>query len=185
MGKLRPGHLIEAGFWLSFAALAYYYSFEFDQPIEIYKFGASSWPRAIILLIALAALAQLWWQSRYGDEDLPEEIDIKPSEGAETATVHAESKQAYYFRIGGLFLLPLLYAYFMNDLGFYASTPFFIVGVMWLMGERRWKYLLGVMAAAYIVIVIIFAKFLYVGLPVGNISPFYDFSNWLLVLLRG
>lgn len=184
MGKLRPGHLVETAFWLVFAALAYFYSFEFDRSIEIYKYGASSWPRAVILLIAVAAIAQFYWQWRYGDEDLADQPDAAVAV-ADEDTSETESSLSYYLRVGALFLMPLVYAYFMNDLGFYAMTPFFIFAVMWLMGERRWIHLLAVTLAVYVVIVIVFAKFLYVGLPTGNVSPFYEFSNWLLVVLRG
>ena len=56
MGKLRIGHLVEAGFWLGLCLFLYIYSFEFDKDIEIYKFGATAWPRAVILLIAIAAI---------------------------------------------------------------------------------------------------------------------------------
>lgn len=187
MGNLRPGHLVEAAFWLGFAALAFIFSFEFDRPIDVYKLGATAWPRAVILLIALAAVGQLYWHWRFGDEETVE-IDEPPSSEAASSTVGeeaAETRLRYYLRLGALFVLPLLYAYFMSDLGFYAMTPFFIVAVLWLLGERRWRYLLGVTVFVYAFIIIIFAKFLYVGLPTGSVSPFYDYSNWLLVLLRG
>ena len=35
MGKLRIGHLVEAGLWLSLCLFLYVYSFEFDRDIEI------------------------------------------------------------------------------------------------------------------------------------------------------
>ncbi|MGD2173591.1 MAG: tripartite tricarboxylate transporter TctB family protein, partial [Gammaproteobacteria bacterium] len=68
MGKLRTGHLVEAGLWLCLCLFLYTFSFQFERPIEIYKFGASAWPRAIILLMAIAALGQLYHQWKYGDE---------------------------------------------------------------------------------------------------------------------
>ena len=43
MGKLRSVHLIEALAWLAIAAIFFIYSFEFNQKIEIYKFGATAW----------------------------------------------------------------------------------------------------------------------------------------------
>ena len=67
MGNLRTGHLVEGAIWLSLCLFLYTYSFEFDQSIEIYKFGASAWPRTIILLIAIAAIGQLLQQWKYGD----------------------------------------------------------------------------------------------------------------------
>ena len=35
MGKLRMGHLVEAGLWLTLCLFLYIYSFEFDRDIEI------------------------------------------------------------------------------------------------------------------------------------------------------
>ena len=60
MGYLRTGHLVEGAIWLSLCLFLYAYSFEFDRNIEIYKFGATSWPRSIILLIAIAAIGQIF-----------------------------------------------------------------------------------------------------------------------------
>ena len=42
--------------WLAFAALAYFLTYEFDQPLRGYALGASTWPRAIILMIGLGAI---------------------------------------------------------------------------------------------------------------------------------
>jgi hypothetical protein len=68
MGKLRTGHLVEAGLWLGLCLFLYIYSFEFEKDIEIYKFGATAWPRTIILLIAIAALGQFFHHWKRGDE---------------------------------------------------------------------------------------------------------------------
>ncbi len=46
MGNLRTGHIVEGAIWLSLCLFLFAYSFEFDRDIEIYKFGASAWPRA-------------------------------------------------------------------------------------------------------------------------------------------
>lgn len=183
MGKLTRGHLIEAAIWLGFAVFAFIFSFQFDQSIEIYRYGAASWPRAVILIMVLAALGQLYWHWRYGDAGSG--TSIGGSSHQDEVQADGESRLHYFIRVGGILGLPIIYAYFMSDIGFYASTPFFIAAVMFLMGERRPQYLIGITLLAYVLIVVIFAKWLYVGLPVGNVSPFYEFSNQLLVLLRG
>ena len=59
MRNLKPGHIAEAAFWLALAGFFYVKSFGFDREIEIYRFGAAAWPRALLLLIALAAVGQL------------------------------------------------------------------------------------------------------------------------------
>ena len=42
---------VEGLIWLVFAALVYALTFEFDQPLRGYAFGATAWPRAILSLI--------------------------------------------------------------------------------------------------------------------------------------
>ena len=85
MGRLRIGHLVEAAFWLGLCLVLYVYSFEFDKDIEIYKFGATAWPRAIILLIAIAAIGQLVHHWFKGDEASSKMISAAVDDGAEEA----------------------------------------------------------------------------------------------------
>ena len=56
MGKLSKPDIFEAAFWLLLAIVFFAVSFSFNQPIEIYKFGATGWPRVILFLMALIAL---------------------------------------------------------------------------------------------------------------------------------
>ncbi len=237
MGNLKTGHLVEAGLWLGLCAFLYGFSFEFDKEIEIYKYGASAWPRAIILLIALAALGQLAYHWKYGDEDAEGIIGAASDDGAETVaeeTGHNSLKwylstfiilalPFVYIRlpgfliegfalgesgaaivkivlaailvgiyvhmtrrnhVGGMLALPLFFAALMEDMGFYALTPFFIVAVMVLMGERRGNWIAAITALIYGLILLIFVKLLYVGLPTGNLRPFYDFGTWLVSILQ-
>ena len=67
MGRLTKGQIVEAAFWLILVVFFFAYSFEFNNDIEIYKYGATLWPRTILLLIALAAIGQLLDQRRNGD----------------------------------------------------------------------------------------------------------------------
>ena len=39
--------------------------------------------------------------------------------------------------VGGMLALPIFFAALLEDMGFYATAPFFVIGVMFLMGERR------------------------------------------------
>lgn len=237
MGKLRPGHFIEVGLWLTLAAVLYLYSFEFDQSIEIYKYGAVAWPRAVILLMVVAAVGQFLYHWKSGDEATSGTIGAATDDGAEEAAVESghSSIQWYlstfvlllipfaYMRIpdwvvrilsldvealpsiklvcagvliglyvflvrrnhvGGMLALPILFAALLEDLGFYATAPFFIIGVMFLMGERRPKWMAIVMALIMGILLFLFVSLLYVGLPTGNIHPFYDFGNWVVTLLQ-
>ncbi|MEC8146469.1 MAG: tripartite tricarboxylate transporter TctB family protein, partial [Pseudomonadota bacterium] len=66
MGQLSKPHLIEAAIWSLIVAVFFGYTFEVNQPIEIYKFGATGWPRVIILLLLIVNLGNLYHQFRNG-----------------------------------------------------------------------------------------------------------------------
>jgi len=237
MGKLRIGHLVEGALWLSLCLFLYVYSFEFDKNIEIYKFGASAWPRTIILLMAIAALGQLFHHWKRGDEVSSDTIGAAVDDGSEEAAhqAHHESLGWYlstlallvipfaYMRVPdwiaawmdadgttlhvlrlvcaailiGIFLtqvrrnmvrailtLPLFFAALLEDMGFYSLAPFFIIGVMFLFGESRPKPMIAVMALIYGLLMLLFVNILFVGLPLGNIRPFYDIGSWVVTVLQ-
>lgn len=237
MGNLRTGHLVEAGLWLSLCLFLYVYSFEFDQGIEIYKFGATAWPRTIILLMAIAAIGQLAHHWYKGDESTSDMISAAVDDGAEEAAHEAHHEGfkwylstfallsipfiymrvpdwiaagmgtegtglhiirvvtaailiaivVYYIRLHRVrvaLMLPLFFAALLEDFGFYTLAPFFIIGVMYMFGERRPKPMLLIMALIFGLLLMLFVKILFVGLPVGNIRPFYDIGNWVVTVLQ-
>jgi hypothetical protein len=237
MGKLRTGHLVEAGLWLGLCLFLYIYSFEFEKDIEIYKFGATAWPRTIILLITIAALGQLFHHWKRGDDSSSEIINAATDDGAEEAAhdshhedikwyastfglllipfaymhipdwiaalMSAEGTAVhiirivcaailigifiYYMRrnmVGAILTLPLFFAAMLENMGFYSLAPFFIIGVMFLFGEQRPKPMMAVMALIFGLLMLLFVKILFVGLPVGNIHPFYDIGSWVVTVLQ-
>ena len=72
----------------------------------------------------------------------------------------------------------------LEDLGFYSMAPLFIVGVTLLMGERRPQWIALTAALIMGVLLFTFVSLLYVGLPTGNISPFYDLSHWIVTMIQ-
>ena len=56
MTNVKKGHLLETFLWLIIVAVFYGFSFEFDQEIEIYKYGATGWPRAILIILLIVIL---------------------------------------------------------------------------------------------------------------------------------
>lgn len=87
-------------------------------------------------------------------------------------------------KVGAILALPILFAAMLQDLGFYAIAPFFILGVMYLMGEKRVKWMVPITVLLYGLILFLFLNLLYVGLPTGNVSPFYDFGTWVVKVLQ-
>lgn len=229
--------MVEAGLWLSLCLFLFIYSFEFNQEIEIYKFGASAWPRAIILLIAIAAIGQLVHHWLRGDESSSETIGAAVDDGSGEAAheahhedikwyastfallvipfaymrvpewiaalVSAEGSTVHIIRVicavvligifmfymrrnllGAMLTLPLLFAVLLEDMGFYSMAPLFIIGVMFMMGERKAKPMMIVAALIFGLLMLLFVKILYVGLPIGNIRPFYDIGSWVVTVLQ-
>ena len=212
MGKLNIGHIVETGLWLALALFLYIYSFEFEKDIEIYKFGATAWPRAILLLIVIAALGQLVYYWKKGEDTASNMISAASDDGAEegakdhsslswylgtfgllvlpfiymlvpdwiAAAMGAEGSGLHAIRlitaaillvifafsvrdnlVGGILALPIFFAALLQDIGFYSLAPFFILAVMYLMGERRVKPMVLIMALIFGLVDIL----LHVGKP--------------------
>ena len=176
MGRLTRGQVFEVLFWLAFAVLAYALSFSFDRNIEIYRFNATGWPRVVILVIVLAACGQLvqYWIGA-GRQQRASAKDQEATSGGGDVSV---------IRLAATLLLPFFYALLLDYTGFYVTTPIFIFAFLLLLGERRVHLLLAATVVIYLLLLFLFTKLFYVGLPVGYWQPFYDISNWLLVLLQ-
>lgn len=175
MGRLTRAHLIEGAVFLFIVALFYGFSFQFNQPIEIYRFGATAWPRVVLLLLLLATLGNLWFQYRNGSasqatigQGAQDEVDL--------------STPGLKLRILMVLLTPFVFAWLLKPVGIYFSAPFFIAAVIWLFGERRWKAILVMTLVIYCLFIGLFLVILNAPLPQGNVSPFYDFSAWILTL---
>ncbi len=200
MQRLSRGTIIETVLWLCFALFAYYFSFEFDRDFETYKFNATGWPRTVILLIVIAALLNIFMLWRKGEdkgdrdmlsslsrEDLEKaKAELEAKAGGATLKTEEEDIRGTknWIRVLSILFLPVAYAWFLEPVGFYALTPFFILFFLILAGERRWQALASVTVGIYVTLVFVFGKLLYINLPVGVQEPFYSFSNWLLVWIR-
>ena len=181
MKRLTTRQWLEVAFWLVFAGLAYIFSFGFSRDIEMYKFGAAGWPRVLIFLIVAAAIGQLI-QLLLGRE--ADARGVAANAQSSSADVAGRHDRASITRMGLTLALPIVYAGLLNYTGYYFTTPFFLAGYLYLIGERRVKWLVIVPIVIWVVLTILFTRFLYVGLPVGYWPGFYDFSNWLIVLIR-
>jgi hypothetical protein len=134
MGNLKNSDLVEVAFWLLIAAIFFSVSFNFNQPIEIYKFGATGWPRVILILIGLAALGNLYHslkngskiqKGRVGASEAPDQVNY-------TSVVD-------YLKTAWILLIPLLYAISLKPVGFYFGTPFFYLTCYACLGRTKSK----------------------------------------------
>ena len=176
MGRLNRSHIIEAVIWLLIVGVFFAYSFEFNQDIEIYKFGATAWPRVVIFLLLIAAIGNLYYQYKNGSDEQLGLIGV--SESVEEDDVFADPKTLR--RMIAVLFTPFIFAWLLKPVGIYFSAPFFIAAVMWLFGERRWKAIVGMTLVIYAIFLGLFLVVLNAPLPQGNTSPFYDFSAWIL-----
>jgi hypothetical protein len=168
--------MIEAVVWFLIVAVFYVYSFEFNQEIEIYKFGATAWPRVVIGLLLIATIGNLYYQYKNGS-DIQGGMLGSPDDSEEKSLF---SDGPALTRMIIVLLTPFLFAFLLRPVGIYFSAPFFIAAIMVLFGERSLKSILIMTAIIYVIFVGLFLVILNAPLPQGNVSPFYDFSAWML-----
>ncbi len=175
MGRLKRGHMIEAAIWLLIAAVFFGYSFEFNQPIEIYKFGATAWPRVVVVLLVVATLGNLYYSYLYGSSAQQGRMGISNEEPQTDF-----SDPGTLTKMLAVLFTPFIFAWLLKPVGIYFAAPFFIAAIMWLFGERRIKAILIMTAVIYVIFLGLFLVILNAPLPQGNTSPFYDYSAWIL-----
>lgn len=176
MGRLDRSHIIEAIVWFAIVLVFYIFSFEFNQPIEIYRFGATAWPRVVTFLLLLATIGNVYYQFKYGSAVQEGRVGFSENgdEGADF------SHMPTLIRMCAVLFTPFLFAWLLKPVGIYFAAPFFIAAIMWLFGERRLKAILIVTLFIYFLFLLLFLVILNAPLPQGNTSPFYDFSAWIL-----
>jgi len=174
---MTKGELFEVAIWLIFAVGAFALTYKFDQEIEIYKFGANGWPRVVIILIVLAALGQLF-------HDIKARLARGASDEKKASAASTRGGAEYALRMGAILVTPFVFAFLLDAVGFYVLAPIFIAVLLYIGGERRWGRIIGISLFIYALAILFFAKLLFVGLPTGNVHPFYDISNWLLIMIR-
>jgi len=118
MGKLSKPDIFEAAFWLLLAVIFFAVSFSFNQPIEIYKFGATGWPRVILFLMALIALGNFYHAYSKGSKAQEGRVGAKENDDPIEYT-----SMGQYIKTGTILVLPLLYGLSLKPVGFYSGTP--------------------------------------------------------------
>ena len=172
--KRRLGIFVEWGLWMALGLIAYNITHVFDKPIESYRYGATGWPRFILLSIMAGATLQFIFQLVVNKTSADDDGEA----GAFTALWPPN------LRMLAVFFMPLLYLWLVPRTGFYLTTPIFIVAYMVVLGVRSWKPLVFVTGLVCSLILLIFTRFFYVALPVGNWQPFYDINNAIIVAVR-
>jgi len=168
---------LEWALWIALAAAGYWLTFEFDEPLDVYRFGASGWPRFLLLCIVVGASLQ----AIFGFLQIRREAG--PAADRRAGAAAAERLRLSPMLLG-IFSLPLAYLVLMPRVGFFVVTPVFVLAFLWVLQVRRVRLLIGVTAIAYGLVLLIFVRLFYVALPVGNWPVFYDVNNWIVVAVR-
>jgi len=159
--------------WLAFAALAYFLTYEFDQPLRGYALGATTWPRAIILMIGLGAVGLLVSGLLNPGAETDRSADLDGSFDAESEASPPAASTAEFWRQALepkrllTFGLPLVYVVAMHRFGFLFVSPVFLLAYMVLFGYRKWRVLIAVNLAIYAVVLLVFVRLLYTHFPPG------------------
>ena len=175
MRQFTKLHFIESTVWVSLVILLFAFSFEFDKEIEIYKFGAAGWPRAVLGMLMLVIIGNIFHQMRHGDNIQTGRVGVSEDDMNDVDRTLGSVVTLTLF-----LLAPLLYAWSLKPIGFYSATPFFIASIICLLGEFRVRRVLSITALIYGLLILLFLLILNAPLPQGTVSPFYDFSAFML-----
>ena len=170
--------VLEWLFWLALAAIVYSLTGGFDDPIAEYRFGAAGWPRALCAALAFGATGQLIYKLAKKQPSQDKQEDVDPAVTPRSLSLAGKLQRF------GVFAVPFIYLYVTPEIGFYVSTPLFVLAILMLLEVRSLKALAGVTLVVYGLVLLIFTRFFYVALPVGRIESFYDINNWIIALVR-
>ncbi len=174
---LKPG--LEMMGWLALALFFYILTFGFADEVGSFAWGAASWPRGVIFVIAIGAVFQFYLQIKRAYR-----LQSYAPTSEETSEDSSNEPPVDYRRALGIFLIPLVYLLALPRIGFYIATPVFLAGFIYYLGERRWGLILAVTLFIYGLVNLVFTKLFYVALPTGIWPGFYDFSNWFVTAIR-
>ena len=174
MKNLSTKTWVETGLWIAFALFGFYLCFDFNQNSNTGflivedegPFKATTWPKlvfSLIIAIALVNFAVAWFNG-----------ESQSDEGGSTNSEGGFIKQNA--KLFGFVSVSLLYGILLAWIGFYLLTPFFILSILLLSGERRWLPLVGLSVGLHLFLVILFYRVLGMTLHPGT-GLFYDMSG--------
>ena len=144
------------------AGLLFIETFEFRQ-LEDAPFGPETWPRAVLILLAICAAIDA----------------VKSSADKEVSQLKDVSVPLNWNRVAGFTACLGGYVAGMMVVGFPLATFAFCWAMLAFHGILYWKVCLSVSAGVTVVAVLLFLRVLYLSLPRG-MWIFYDMTNFLL-----
>ncbi|HIU17051.1 MAG TPA: tripartite tricarboxylate transporter TctB family protein [Candidatus Avidesulfovibrio excrementigallinarum] len=148
--------------------IAFLQTFSFDDPIELYRYGANCWPAAIAVSMMVCSLCLYGYRriAPPSKEDAAEDPDDLP-----------------FRKRVPVFVIPIIFVLLLPYIGFYAGVLIFLPVYSWFLGQRRILKTLSVCIPVAALIIFIFTKYLFVPFPVGTWAGFYEFNSALVAFL--
>ena len=175
-GGRRTGRVAVLAEWVAWLAIAWFFYRQtalFDETIGSYRYGATGWPRTLAVCVAIGATGQMLYR-----------FFVRETAGPVAAAVPETTPWATRAQRIAILALPLVWLWFTPRIGFYVTTPLFIVALLLVLEVRSVRALLGVTAVVYGLVLLIFTRYFYVGLPVGSFDGFYEVNNWIVATVR-
>lgn len=167
----RRGALIELMVWLSLAGIALILSFEFANTVGAFRYGPAFFPWIAIGLMVAGALFQAFLRLT-GHHSVSRDGRPMSAEGL------------FRPKALGMFSIPIFYLLLLPKVGFFVSTPLFLIAYLAYLGERRPTHLIGVPLFIYALLLLVFVKLFFVPVPTGQIEIFNAVSNAIISVLQ-
>jgi putative tricarboxylic transport membrane protein len=136
---------------LLFAAFYFERSFAISTGLASDRLGPTFFPRILASVLALLAAVLIV-------RALSDRSDRAPLSAVRAA------------RLFGVLALTAIWALLLPRAGFLLVTPLLLGSVMWTMGLRRWRGLIGVSLGMTLVLYLVFVRALKVLLPMGPLG---------------
>jgi hypothetical protein len=176
-GRKSYSAYVESLIWLALATGGLIMSLNFDTPTPQFELSPAFWPRAALVGIIIAASVLGIARYLFKGETPAYESTAASAEAAEGKVVTNQHK------LWAIFLLPVVYVFAMQHLGFYLVTPFFFVAFLILLGVQSWRTIVLVTVGFNAAIVLIFVKLLFTPMPAGG-GIFYTLNGMFLGLIQ-
>jgi hypothetical protein len=157
------GELIISGTVFLGSLFLFFESRKFEGHDVYAKLGPAFWPELLLICLMVLSLLVAVDAFRERKKADPEKQESSKLDGGKLRLLMA---------IGFI----VLYFFLMKIVGFIALTPFFLIAFMYLLGERKKAWMIGISLGMTVLIVYVFTKAMYVPLPRGT-GVFLDFSH--------
>ena len=144
--------------------------------------GPDVWPRAILVLLALACIVRIVSVLRRTADRVPESLQDVIAADARPADERDEAAppRRYPLLLATGIALTIGYVALLGTLGFFIDTVLYIAALTCAGRYRRWPVIVAVAFGGALVFMFIFMKVVYLSLPIGR-PPFASVS---LVLMQ-